>query len=227
MSIIMKTLIIASIFLLALACSVASSSTNTVDLHELAPTPAKDKPAEPKGTQTAVFAGGCFWGVDAVFKHVKGVMDVRSGYSGGEAKTAQYETVSEGDTGHAESVKVTFDPAKVTYTQLLTVFFSVVHDPTQLNRQGPDTGTQYRSAIFYADEDQKKQALAYIDAIDKSKAFPKPVVTQVVPLKEFYEAEGYHQDYLALHPNDPYIVINDQPKVAALKAKFPELYVDK
>ena len=225
----MKSLLATTIFITALACSVASSSsTKDVDLRGLEPTPAKDaKPADPKGLQTAVFAGGCFWGVDAVFKHVKGVTDVKSGYSGGEAKTAQYETVSDGNTGHAESVKVTFDPTKVTYVQLLTVFFSIAHDPTELNRQGPDTGTQYRSAIFYADEDQKKSALEYIDAINKSKAFANPVVTEVVLLKEFYEAEGYHQNYLALHPTQPYIVINDNPKVEALKKKFPDLYVEK
>ena len=229
MSIIMKSLLAATIFITALACSVASSSsTKDVDLRGLEPTPAKDaKPADPKGTQTAVFAGGCFWGVDAVFKHVKGVIEVKSGYSGGEAKTAQYERVSDGDTGHAESVQVTFDPTKVTYVQLLTVFFSVVHDPTELNRQGPDTGTQYRSAIFYADEAQQKAALAYIEELNNSKVFSSPIVTQVVPLKAFYEAEAYHQNYLAQHPNQLYIVINDKPKVEALKTKFPALYVEK
>lgn len=229
MSIIMKSLLATTIFITALACSVASSSsTKDVDLRGLEPTPVKDaKPVDPNGLQTAVFAGGCFWGVDAVFKHVKGVTEVKSGYSGGEAKTAQYDTVSDGNTGHAESVKVIFDPAKVTYVQLLTIFFSVAHDPTELNRQGPDTGTQYRSAIFYADEDQKKAAQEYIDNIDKSKTLSKPVVTEVVPLKAFYDAEAYHQNYLALHPSQPYIVINDKPKVAALKAKFPDLYVEK
>ena len=228
MSIIIKSVFAAIIFMTALACSVASSSTKNVDLSGLEPTPTKDaKPAEPQGSSTAVFAGGCFWGVDAVFKHVKGVTDVKSGYSGGEEKTAKYDQVSEGDTGHAESVKVTFDPAKVTYIQLLTVFFTVAHDPTELNYQGPDHGPQYRSAIFYTDEEQKKSALDYIDAINKSKAFAKPVVTEVVPLKVFYEAEVYHQNYLANHPNQPYIVYNDIPKVEALKAKFPDLYVEK
>ena len=222
-----KVLIVLS-FLAAVGCGIASSSATSVNVKDPAPAPVTEAtPSIPKGMQTAVFAGGCFWGVDAVFKHVKGVIDVKSGYSGGEAKTAQYERVSDGDTGHAESVRVTFDPTKVTYIQLLTVFFSVVHDPTELNRQGPDTGTQYRSAIFYAGEDQKKAALDYIDAIDKSKAFSKPVVTQVVPLTQFYEAEAYHQNYLALHPNQPYIVINDKPKVEALKTKFPDLYVEK
>jgi peptide-methionine (S)-S-oxide reductase len=174
--------------------------------------------------QTAIFAGGCFWGVEAVFEHVKGVTDVRSGYSGGTAKTAKYEKVGSGTTGHAESVKITFDPAKVTYQQLLYVFFAVAHDPTQLNFQGPDHGTQYRSAIFYMDDEQKKLALAFIDAIDKTKALPKPVVTEVVPFTAFYEAEAYHQNYLINHPDEPYIVINDKPKVEALKKKFPELY---
>ena len=210
------------------SCTSVRSSPNGVNLAGLAPNPiANSTTATPKGLQTAVFAGGCFWGVDAVFKHVKGVVDVKSGYSGGDAKTATYDQVSEGDTGHAESVQVTFDPTKVTYVQLLTVFFSVAHDPTQLNRQGPDTGTQYRSAIFYANEEQKNLALSYIDAINKSKALSKPVVTQVVPLKAFYEAEAYHQNYLALHPDQPYIVINDKPKVEDLKARFPDLFTGK
>ncbi len=207
----------------SMACSVVKSSPEMV----VPPEPVAESPASAKGEQTAIFAGGCFWGLEAVFEHVKGVTDVKSGYSGGEAKTAQYDLVSEGDTGHAESVKVTFDPAKVTYVQLLTVFFSVAHDPTQLNMQGPDHGTQYRSAIFYANEEQKTLALQYIDAINKSKAFPKPVVTQVVPLKAFYAAEDYHQDYLVHHPDQPYIVINDAPKVADLKKRFPDLYVEK
>lgn len=209
----------------SLACNVVKSSPD-VTLPVVQPI-AESTPAATKGEQTAVFAGGCFWGLEAVFGHVKGVIDVKSGYSGGEANTAQYDLVSDGDTGHAESVKVTFDPAKVTYIQLLTVFFSVAHDPTELNYQGPDHGTQYRSAIFYTDEEQKKSALAYIDAITKSKAFSKPVVTEVVPLKAFYQAEAHHQNYLVLHPKDPYIVYNDIPKVEALKAKFPDLYQEK
>ncbi|HEX3101489.1 MAG TPA: peptide-methionine (S)-S-oxide reductase MsrA, partial [Pyrinomonadaceae bacterium] len=176
----------------SMACNSVKSSPEIVVPAE----PAVESQAPVKGEQVAVFAGGCFWGVDAVFKHVKGVIDVKSGYSGGELENPRYEDVSEGDTGHAESVKVTFDPTKVTYVQLLTVFFSVAHDPTQLNRQGPDTGTQYRSAIFYANKEQKDLAIQYIDAINKSKAFSKPVVTQVVPLKTFYEAEKHHQNYL-------------------------------
>jgi peptide-methionine (S)-S-oxide reductase len=209
-----------------IACNTVKSTASSPDLRDVAPQVAVD-PAESKGTQIAVFAGGCFWGVEAVFEHVKGVVDVKSGYSGGDAKTANYEQVSDGDTGHAESVRITYDPSKVTYVQLLTVFFSVAHDPTELNRQGPDTGTQYRSAIFYTDENQKKLAHDYIDAINKSKALPKPVVTEVVQLREFFEAEAYHQDYLVHHPDQPYIVINDAPKVADLKKRFPELYVDK
>jgi peptide-methionine (S)-S-oxide reductase len=229
MSIFTKCVVLLSI-VVAVGCGVINSSAKKVEIRDLEPSNAAengDHAAAAKGTQVAVFAGGCFWGVDAVFKHVKGVIDVKSGYSGGDLKNPRYEQVGEGTTGHAESVKVTFDPAKVTYVQLLTVFFSVAHDPTELNRQGPDTGTQYRSAIFYANEEQKKLAEDYIQAIDKAKAFSKPVVTQVAPLKQFYEAEDYHQNYLALHPKDPYIVYNDIPKVEALKAKFPDLYVEK
>ena len=175
-------------------------------------------------TQTAVFAGGCVWGVDAVFKHVKGVTKVVSGYSGGESSTAQYETVSGGNTGHAESVQVTFDPAVVPYTTLLKVFFSIAHDPTELNRQGPDEGTQYRSAIFYGSPQQQDEAKSAIASLTQAKTYGHPVVTQVVPLKAFYAAEAYHQNYLALHTTQPYIVYNDLPKVANLKSKYPELY---
>jgi peptide-methionine (S)-S-oxide reductase len=175
-------------------------------------------------SQTAVFSGGCFWGVDAVFKHVKGVTKVVSGYSGGEASTAHYDIVSEGTTGHAESVEVTFDPSKVTYETLLKVFFSVAHDPTELNFQGPDHGTQYRSAIWYANADQQKAAQAAIADLTQKKVYKGPIVTQVVPLKKFYPAEDYHQNYLAQHLTQPYIVYNDIPKVENLKAKYPELY---
>ena len=176
------------------------------------------------GEQTAVLAGGCFWGVDAVFKHVKGVSNVVSGYSGGRGSTAQYETVSSGTTGHAESVKITFDPSQVSYAELLRVFFSVATDPTELNRQGPDEGTQYRSVIFYTNEDQHHTALAYIDQLTKAKIFSAPIVTQVVPFKAFYPAEAYHQDYLAHHPDNPYIIFNDIPKLRALRSEFPNLY---
>lgn len=170
--------------------------------------------------QTAVFAGGCFWGVDAVFKHVVGVSDVVSGYAGGSAATAHYELVSRGDTGHAEAVRITFDTMQVSYPQLLHVFMSVAHDPTQLNRQGPDVGSQYRSAIFYTSAEQQKTAANYVRQL----AHSMPVVTQVVPLQQFYPAEAHHQNYLALHPNQPYIVINDLPKVERLQKLFPGLY---
>lgn len=206
------------------ACGIASSSGKTVDLTDIVPT----TEAEPqKGMQTAVLAGGCFWGVEAVFEHVKGVVDVKSGYSGGTAKSANYDKVSAGETEHAEAVEIVYDPAKVTYTQLLTIFFSVAHDPTQLDRQGPDVGKQYRSAIFYTNEEQKKTATAYIEAIDRSKALSKPVVTQIVPLEKFYAAEGYHQDYMKKNPTQPYIVAHDRPKLEDLKKRFPEFYVQK
>ncbi len=178
-----------------------------------------------KGVQTVVFAGGCFWGLEAVFEHVKGVTDVTSGYSGGAAKTADYETVSAGKTGHAEAVKITFDTTKVSYNQLLKIFFSVAHDPTELNRQGPDTGTQYRSVIFFADDEQKRLAQNYIDELNKAKTFTRPIATQVVLLDAFYQAEDYHQNYLERHPDEPYIVINDQPKVENLRKQFPDLYI--
>lgn len=174
--------------------------------------------------QTAVFAGGCFWGVDAVYKHVRGVSDVESGYAGGSAATAHYEQVSRGDTGHAEAVRIRFNPEKVTYAQLLQVFVSVAHDPTQLNRQGNDVGSQYRSAIFYTSADQQRQSNAYLRQLDSHHAFATPPVTQVVALKAFYPAEAYHQNYLALHPNEPYIIFNDLPKVAQLRKQFPALY---
>jgi peptide-methionine (S)-S-oxide reductase len=212
---------------LALGCSVASSSSRSAEsMKDLAPPAAAPDAAVPKGTEKAVFAGGCFWGVEAVFEHVRGVTNARSGYTGGKVRNPGYEQVSDGNTGHAESVEVTFDPSKVTYTQLLTIFFSVAHDPTQLNYQGPDHGTQYRSAIFYTSPEQKQAATQYIAAIEKAKVFAKPVVTEVVPLMQFYEAEAYHQNYLKNHPKEAYIVINDQPKVAALKEKFSDLWVD-
>ena len=174
--------------------------------------------------QTAVFAGGCFWGVEAVFEHVKGVNSVVSGYSGGTKETADYETVSSGRTDHAESVMIKFDPDKVTYQQLLFVFFSVAHDPTELNYQGPDRGRQYRSVIFYTSDDQKTQALAFIKAIEDSKALKKPVVTEVVPFKAFYKAEAEHQDFVRLNPDNDYVAYNDLPKIKELKKKFPTLY---
>jgi peptide-methionine (S)-S-oxide reductase len=172
----------------------------------------------------AVFAGGCFWGVEAVFEHVRGVIDVRSGYAGGTRATANYGDVGSGRSGHAESVEVRFDPAKVTYIQLLSIFFAVAHDPTEVNRQGPDIGPQYRSVIFYKDQKQKNSANAFILAMRQAKAFDKPIATQVRPLVEFFPAENYHQDYLTNHPDEPYIVAHDIPKLDALKQKFPDLY---
>lgn len=174
--------------------------------------------------QTAVFAGGCFWGVDAVFKHVKGVTDVVSGYSGGTAATANYKLVSDGVTGHAEAVRVRFDPAKVSYQQLLDVFFSVAHDPTQLNRQGPDVGSQYRSAIFYTSDEQRTTVQNTVKKLTAARAYSAPIVTQVVSLQQFYPAEDFHQNYLALHPTQPYIVFHDLPKLAQLRKQFPALY---
>lgn len=175
--------------------------------------------------ETAVFAGGCFWGVEAVFEHVKGVNSVVSGYSGGTKETANYETVSSGRTDHAESVMIKFDPTKISYQQLLFIFFAVAHDPTQVDRQGPDEGRQYRSVIFYTTDDQKTQATAFIDAVNKSKALSKPIATQVVPFKAFYKAEDEHQDFVKRNPDYPYVVYNDLPKLAELKKKFPDLYV--
>ena len=203
----------------SMACNIATASATKI------PDPVLDAPlASTKSEQTAVLAGGCFWGVEAVFEHVKGVTDVKSGYSGGAAATAQYGKVSTGETGHAESVRITYDPSQISYGRLLKVFFSVAHDPTELNRQGPDRGTQYRSAIFYSNEEQKSIAQAYIDQLNKAKLFGAPIVTQVTPLESFHEAESYHQDYLAHHPDEPYIVINDIPKVENLRKQLPELY---
>jgi peptide-methionine (S)-S-oxide reductase len=186
--------------------------------------PAVDNPKAAGPTQTAVLAGGCFWGVQGVFEHVRGVQNVVAGYAGGEKATAEYETVSSGSTGHAESVKITFDPAVISYGQILQIAFSVVHDPTQLNRQGPDAGTQYRSAIFYADENQKRIAQAYISQLEQAHAFARPIVTRVDPLNGFYAAEEYHQDYLIHNPTQPYIAIYDIPKIENFRRTFPELY---
>ncbi|RAN81222.1 peptide-methionine (S)-S-oxide reductase [Bacillus sp. SRB_336] len=202
------------------ACTPASAASDGMKL----PAPAVDAVAPAHNEATAVFAGGCFWGIEAVFEHVKGVHKVVAGYSGGSADTASYEQVSTGDTGHAESVRVQFDPKQVSYGTLLQVFFSVALDPTELNRQGPDTGTQYRSAIFYGNDEQKRIATNYIAQLTAAKAFPAPIVTQVVPLKAFYPAEAYHQHYFSEHPGNPYIVINDAPKVAHLQQLFPALY---
>jgi peptide-methionine (S)-S-oxide reductase len=205
-----------------MSCQVAGASATAI------PDPAVDAPlATSKGEQTAVLAGGCFWGIEAVFEHVKGVSNAKSGYSGGSASTANYDKVSMGRTGHAEAVHITYDPSQVTYGQLLKVFFSVAHDPTELNRQGPDTGTQYRSAIFYANAEQKRIAVAYIDQLNKAKVFGRKIVTQVTALDAFHDAEAYHQDYLVNHLDQPYIVIHDLPKVENLKKQLPGLYKEK
>jgi peptide-methionine (S)-S-oxide reductase len=203
--------------------SAKSTDSSATPKSAVSPTP----PKTAKGEQTAVFAGGCFWGIEAVFEHVKGVSNATSGYSGGTAKTANYEAVSGGETEHAEVVKITFDPSQVSYEQLLKVFFAVAHDPTELNRQGPDTGTQYRSAIFYSNEEQKRLAENYIGELTEAKTFKRPIVTQIVPLDTYYQAEDYHQNYLVRHPNEPYIVIHDKPKLKNLRKQFPDLYVSK
>jgi peptide-methionine (S)-S-oxide reductase len=220
-SYILQIFLIGLCSLLSACSSVQSSALATVE-------PAVQSAPEPvKGEQTAVFAGGCFWGVEGVFEHVKGVVDARSGYAGGTKKTADYETVSSGKTGHAESVEVRFNPSVVSYRQLLEIFFSVAHDPTQLNYQGPDHGTQYRSAIFYVNDEQRQAATAFVEELTKAGSYSAPIVTQIVPLEAFYPAESYHQNYMKLNPSDGYIVHNDAPKVAALKDKFPDLYVEK
>src|ERR1700733_11852071 len=207
---------------LAVAISCRAGSGTAVP----APTVDQPKAASP-AKQTAVIAGGCFWGIQAVFQHVKGVISATSGYSGGSVNHPDYQMVSSGRTGHAESVKIIYDPSKVTYGELLRVFFSVAHDPTELNRQGPDEGTQYRSIIFYGDDEQKKIADAYIAQLDQAHVYSQKIVTQVVPFQAFYPAEAYHQNYAIQHPNDPYIMYNDAPKVADLHKEFPELYTGK
>jgi len=201
---------------LTLAVVTAGAISGGVGRAEVAP-----------GEETVVFAGGCFWGVQAVFQRIRGVTKAVSGYAGGSAGTARYELVSRGTTGHAESVEVTWDPARVSYAQLLQVFFTVAHDPTELNRQGPDVGTQYRSAIFFTTPAQKTGAQAYIDQLAAAKKFPRAIVTQVVPLAGFHRAEDYHQDYFNRHPDEPYIVYNDWPKVDSLRKAFPSLYVER
>jgi peptide-methionine (S)-S-oxide reductase len=212
-------------YTLLLLAGVAATSACVASSKPIAlPDPKIDAPRAAGKEQIAVLAGGCFWGIEAVFEHTKGVKHVESGYAGGSASTAQYELVGTGRTGHAESVRIVYDPAQVSYGQLLKVFFSVAHDPTQLNRQGPDSGTQYRSEIFTTSEMQRKIATAYIAQLDAAKRYAQPIVTKVEPLKAFYPAEDYHQDYARLNPNQPYIVINDAPKVVALQKLLPELY---
>ncbi len=216
------------IALLSLACAAAVLSMHSAFARSegvTLPAPKVGAALAAGTTQTAVFAGGCFWGMEAVFEHVKGVSNVTSGYSGGDKSTATYEKIGTGTTGHAEAVKVTFDPSKVSYGQLLQVYFSVAHDPTQLNRQSPDVGTQYRSEIFTTDAAQATAARAYIAQLDAAKAFDKKIATRVSPLKAYYPAEAYHQDFMRLHPTHPYIVYNDAPKLVELKKRFPTLYV--
>ena len=220
-------LLIASVAVLGLAMGVGWVSATRGAVPSVAVPPAAlDNPRKDGALQTAVVAGGCFWGVQGVFEHVRGVHQVLAGYSGGSGQTAQYEEVSTGRTGHAESVQITFDPREVTYGELLRIYFSVAHDPTQLDRQGPDSGSQYRSAVFYADATQQRIAENYIAQLNQGKAFAAPVVTRVAALKGFYPAETYHQDFYLKNPLDPYIVINDLPKIRNLKALFPEYYRD-
>lgn len=215
-----------SVTALALALPLLACTANAA-IKTPIPAPLLDQPlAHSSGKQTAVFAGGCFWGTQAVFERVKGVLKTTAGYAGGSAATATYDQVTTETTGHAESVQVVFDPSRITYGTLLRLFFSVAHDPTELNRQGPDVGTSYRSAIFYENDDQKRLATAYIAQLDRLKVFPKPIVTQVTPLKGFYPAESYHQDFALKNPDNPYILICDRPKIEALKQQFPGLFVD-
>ncbi|MGP9813755.1 peptide-methionine (S)-S-oxide reductase MsrA [Rhodopseudomonas sp. NSM] len=210
----------------ALALSAAFAPALASEEAVVIPPPAVDaKPAD--GTQTAVFAGGCFWGVQGVFQHTAGVVNAVSGYSGGSKATANYMTISTGVTGHAEAVEIKYNPKQISYGKLLQIFFSVAHDPTQLNRQGPDSGTQYRSAIFTLNDEQKKVADAYIAQLDAARVYKKPIVTKVGALEGFYAAEAYHQDYLTLHPTQPYIVYNDLPKIDNLKKLFPKDYLEK
>ena len=209
---------------LAVGAGVTLTATHAAESAVKIPAPTADSTTGAAGTQTAVFAGGCFWGVQGVFQRVNGVVQAVSGYAGGAKETAQYEMVGTGMTGHAESVKITYDPKKVSYGTLLQIYFSVAHDPTQLNRQDPDSGPQYRSAVFYADAAQKETTERYIAQLDGAKAYPKKIVTQVVPLTAFYTAEAYHQDYLTLHPESGYIARFDLPKVANLKSMFPQQF---
>ena len=216
----MRKSVVALLFVLAASIGCNAATKNLI------PPPASDVAlAQTSGKETAVFAGGCFWGTQAVFEHVRGVLATTTGYAGGSASTATYDQVTTETTGHAESVQVVYDPSKITYGRLLQVFFTVVHDPTQLNRQGPDVGTSYRSAIFTLNDDQRRLSEAYIAQLNAAKVFPKPIVTQVTPSKGFYRAEDYHQDYALNNPGNPYILVCDRPKVEALKTQFPDLYV--
>jgi len=212
---------------MAVVAGAAWIATRAAEAPVVIPAPALDNPKQPGRLQTAVLAGGCFWGLQGVFEHVRGVHEVLAGYSGGTRATAQYDQVGTGRTGHAESVQVVFDPAEVTYGELLQIYFSVAHDPTELNRQGPDSGTQYRSAIFYGDDTQRHIAESYIAQLGSARAFPQPIVTRVDELKGFYRAEDYHQDFYLKNPQYPYIVVNDLPKIRHLKQIFPDYYVER
>lgn len=212
--------LVTSLSILSLTVVIAIGVSRSTNLESATAIPVISE----KGKQTAVFAGGCFWGVEAVFEHLNGVSDVISGYSGGKATVVNYEAVSSGQTGYAESVKITYDPSQISYEHLLKVYFLVAHDPTQLNRQDPDSGTQYRSAIFFANDRQQKIAKTYIDRLNQSNTLPKPIVTQLAPLKDFYAAEDYHQNFIAQNPNYPYVVKYDLPKLQQLQQKFPDLY---
>ena len=217
--------LIACLALVAIAGCIAA--TNAGEAPVVIPDPALDNPRQHGPLQTAVLAGGCFWGMQGVFEHVRGVHEVLAGYAGGARGTAQYDQVGTGHTGHAESVQILFDPAELTYGELLHIYFSVAHDPTELNRQGPDSGTQYRSAIFYGDDTQRHIAESYIAQLNKERAFAQPIVTRVDELKGFYRAEGYHQDFYLKNPHYPYIVVNDLPKIRNLKQVFPDYYLER
>jgi peptide-methionine (S)-S-oxide reductase len=221
-----KLIAVAVAFLLALALAGIFAGARAAGKSPIPAAATDDALAAKPGSETAVFAGGCFWGTQSVFERVKGVIDTTVGYSGGSAETATYDQVTTETTGHAESIRVVYDPSKITYGQLLRIFFSVAHDPTQLNRQGPDVGPSYRSVIFYANDDQHRLAQDYIAQLDAAHVFAKPIVTQVVPLKGFYTAEEYHQHYADNNPGNPYILVCDRPKVEALKQQFPELFQD-
>jgi len=216
---------ISSVVMLAAAALCSNVAAAAPRSNSSFPKPEVDQPvANAKGQEVAVLSGGCFWGIQAIYQHMRGVVSVTSGYSGGNSETAHYEMVGSGNTRHAESVRIVYDPRQITYGQILMIFFSVAHNPTELDKQGPDWGTQYRSAVFYGNDDQKRIATAYIAQLERAKVYPQKIVTQVVPLAVFYPAENYHQDYVRHHPTNPYIVINDLPKLANFKKQFPELY---
>ena len=212
------------VLLIPFALAASPSPALSAEAAAVIPAPLFDEPSHGSGSEVAVLAGGCFWGVQAVFQHTKGVTKAVSGYAGGTKDTAHYQVVSSGRTGHAESVQVTFDPRQISFGRILQIYFSVAHDPTELNRQGPDEGTQYRSAIFFANPEQQRVAQAYIAQLDKAGTFKQPIVTQLTQFSAFYPAEAYHQDYATMHPENPYIYYNDLPKVENLKKLFPDLY---